>query len=703
MTEAIVRREESAERVTVSQGRRLGRLGEVFVAPPKCPVAIALHDELTSMLFGNRRKFALAWAGESSMGAGESLMGKKSLMQRVISALVVALAISLPALAQHKKNIDSPRPPTAMGWTPISFDRPWTRKASSAPTAPTFSAATTSVSASSWTTATTSCASMPGHGADALITHSFQGTFNFNYGIANLASIGFTLPVNLVGGDPVNNIGPPGALYNSGQLNSQSFGFFALHAQVSGSCASSGGSVSRFSGKSASAVPTSILRPMACSSGHSSSRKSASPHRRSQARPQRRVPRPHAEQSAVRPDQGRSRVRIRQPRDRRLRRGVARDRSGRPRGRHVPHPAARRRERRSVRLSNEVVGGIKLFVERNSYLMLGAGVRTTDGFQAADLRAVIGFIFEPSIGDRDGDGYKDDVDKCPDDPEDFDGFEDADGCPDPDNDKDGILDVDDKCPNNPEDRDGVEDEDGCPEGSTATATATASSTRATSARTIPRTRTASRTRTAAPTRTTTRTASPTRRTSVRTIPRTRTASRTRRLPRPRQRPRRHPRRAGPSARTSPRPTTASRTRTAARTRATSSSRTTTSSSWRRSSSRRRARRSLPESNAILDAVATTIIHHPEFTLIEVQGHADERSDDDYNLRLTNERAHVRRGGAGAARGAAHAPAIAGLRRVLPARRGSQRRGVGEEPPRRVQGAKNARRSDRRRARVQASS
>ncbi len=66
-------------------------------------------------------------------------------------------------------------------------------------------------------------------------------------------------------------------------------------------------------------------------------------------------------------------------------------------------------------------------------------------------------------GDRDGDGIPDDVDKCPDDPEDFDGFEDADGCPDPDNDHDGIPDVDDLCPNDPEDKDGFEDADGCPD------------------------------------------------------------------------------------------------------------------------------------------------------------------------------------------------------------------------------------------------
>src|SRR5690606_29960200 len=116
-------------------------------------------------------------------------------------------------------------------------------------------------------------------------------------------------------------------------------------------------------------------------------------------------------------------------------------------------------------MSQEVVGGIKLFVERNSYLMMGGGSRAwSTGFEAADLRLILGFVFEPSIGDRDGDGYKDDVDQCPDEPEDFDGFKDEDGCPDPDNDNDGILDVDDRCPNIPEDFDGDEDKDGCPEG-----------------------------------------------------------------------------------------------------------------------------------------------------------------------------------------------------------------------------------------------
>jgi len=65
--------------------------------------------------------------------------------------------------------------------------------------------------------------------------------------------------------------------------------------------------------------------------------------------------------------------------------------------------------------------------------------------------------------DNDNDGIKDDVDGCPDLAEDFDGFEDEDGCPDLDNDNDGIPDVEDRCPNEPEDFDGFEDSDGCPD------------------------------------------------------------------------------------------------------------------------------------------------------------------------------------------------------------------------------------------------
>jgi len=65
--------------------------------------------------------------------------------------------------------------------------------------------------------------------------------------------------------------------------------------------------------------------------------------------------------------------------------------------------------------------------------------------------------------DQDWDGVPDNKDRCPRQPEDRDGFEDEDGCPDPDNDKDGVPDAKDHCPLEPEDRDGFQDDDGCPD------------------------------------------------------------------------------------------------------------------------------------------------------------------------------------------------------------------------------------------------
>jgi len=112
----------------------------------------------------------------------------------------------------------------------------------------------------------------------------------------------------------------------------------------------------------------------------------------------------------------------------------------------------------------EWLAGGKVYLASKSYFEFGAGTGIIpDQTGSPEVRAFIGFIFEPSIGDRDGDGIKDDIDKCPDDPEDHDDFEDEDGCPDPDNDRDGILDKDDKCPNEPETKNGFEDEDGCPD------------------------------------------------------------------------------------------------------------------------------------------------------------------------------------------------------------------------------------------------
>jgi outer membrane protein OmpA-like peptidoglycan-associated protein len=126
------------------------------------------------------------------------------------------------------------------------------------------------------------------------------------------------------------------------------------------------------------------------------------------------------------------------------------------------------------RISAEALGGFKVFVQKASFLYLAAGAGYTPGFQAAGQRMVLGFVFEPFEEDRDKDGIPDNVDQCPDEPEDKDGDEDTDGCPEEleeetpvvrsgDRDGDGIVDAEDGCPDKAEDKDGFEDKDGCPE------------------------------------------------------------------------------------------------------------------------------------------------------------------------------------------------------------------------------------------------
>lgn len=77
----------------------------------------------------------------------------------------------------------------------------------------------------------------------------------------------------------------------------------------------------------------------------------------------------------------------------------------------------------------------------------------------------IGIVNESALktklADYDRDGVPDEIDACPNMPEDIDGFEDEDGCPDFDNDNDGIYDSQDNCPDVPEDFDGFRDDDGC--------------------------------------------------------------------------------------------------------------------------------------------------------------------------------------------------------------------------------------------------
>jgi outer membrane protein OmpA-like peptidoglycan-associated protein len=80
-----------------------------------------------------------------------------------------------------------------------------------------------------------------------------------------------------------------------------------------------------------------------------------------------------------------------------------------------------------------------------------------------NYRAFAGASFTFEKRDQDSDGIADDKDQCPAAAEDMDGFQDADGCPDPDNDGDGIADANDKCPNDPETKNDFQDADGCPD------------------------------------------------------------------------------------------------------------------------------------------------------------------------------------------------------------------------------------------------
>jgi outer membrane protein OmpA-like peptidoglycan-associated protein len=144
----------------------------------------------------------------------------------------------------------------------------------------------------------------------------------------------------------------------------------------------------------------------------------------------------------------------------------------------------------------------------------------------------------PKDGDRDHDGIPDSRDKCPDDPEDKDGFEDEDGCPEPDNDHDGIPDVKDLCPNEPETFNKFRDEDGCPDRGNVVVEDN----------------------------------------NIVILKKIQFKTGSAEI--------------------------------------------------------------LPESNEILDAVSGTIKDHPEFQLVEVAGHADERAPDAYNLQLTQLRVNA---------------------------------------------------------------
>jgi len=126
----------------------------------------------------------------------------------------------------------------------------------------------------------------------------------------------------------------------------------------------------------------------------------------------------------------------------------------------------------------EWLAGVHVQAGRQVAIGLAGGRGLTSALGTPEVRGVLSLSFVPRAtrlapihgpetprfdGDADGDGVRDSVDKCPDEAEDKDMFDDADGCPDPDNDHDGVPDAQDKCPIDAEDKDGFEDGDGCPD------------------------------------------------------------------------------------------------------------------------------------------------------------------------------------------------------------------------------------------------
>lgn len=128
----------------------------------------------------------------------------------------------------------------------------------------------------------------------------------------------------------------------------------------------------------------------------------------------------------------------------------------------------------------QLVPGIRYYVSRGFSISAHGGISLSQsdgdstplpGFGAAPEELFPDWSFSMRLrwtktvgaSDRDGDGIADPFDRCPVEQEDYDGYQDDDGCPDLDNDRDGIPDLWDKAPNEAEDFDGFMDDDGAPD------------------------------------------------------------------------------------------------------------------------------------------------------------------------------------------------------------------------------------------------
>ena len=117
----------------------------------------------------------------------------------------------------------------------------------------------------------------------------------------------------------------------------------------------------------------------------------------------------------------------------------------------------------SAAASSFQLGAGARYAIRDVSILAGLEAGLIGGIGDSPVRGVLGVGWAPRSHDQDGDGIEDDNDQCRELPEDKDGFQDDDGCPDGDNDDDGVPDRADKCQAVKEDEDGFQDEDGCPD------------------------------------------------------------------------------------------------------------------------------------------------------------------------------------------------------------------------------------------------
>jgi len=107
------------------------------------------------------------------------------------------------------------------------------------------------------------------------------------------------------------------------------------------------------------------------------------------------------------------------------------------------------------------VGGVAW---RGIGVSVGAGAGVTPGLGSPSLRIIAQVDARArDVDDADADGIVDRLDRCPSVPEDADGLDDLDGCPETDADGDGIDDEVDECPRDAETANGWQDADGCPD------------------------------------------------------------------------------------------------------------------------------------------------------------------------------------------------------------------------------------------------